>query len=195
MYAKYYCLWNSSGLIGPEETLMARTYRLKRRAERQHETRERIVEAAVELHTTLGPAAPASSRSRNARASSARRCTGISRRPTICSRHAPATTGNSTRRPIRSPGKSSRSQGARMRRGLGRASTPTTRCWSRRSGSFIRDLEDMPVIRRFTERNVRASRANCRSAGECMAPPQRAETSRRPRSRDRFFYAGVCCAS
>lgn len=35
---------------------MARKYRLKRRAERQEQTRRRIVEAAVELHTTLGPA-------------------------------------------------------------------------------------------------------------------------------------------
>jgi AcrR family transcriptional regulator len=33
-----------------------RTYELKRRAERQEETRRRIVDAAVELHTTLGPA-------------------------------------------------------------------------------------------------------------------------------------------
>ena len=32
-----------------------RTYELKRRAERQEETRRRIVAAAVELHTTLGP--------------------------------------------------------------------------------------------------------------------------------------------
>ncbi len=35
---------------------MARTYTLKRRAERQAETRRRIVEAAVELHSSLGPA-------------------------------------------------------------------------------------------------------------------------------------------
>jgi AcrR family transcriptional regulator len=34
----------------------SRTYELKRRAERQEETRRRIVEAAVELHTALGPA-------------------------------------------------------------------------------------------------------------------------------------------
>jgi AcrR family transcriptional regulator len=34
----------------------SRTYELKRRAERQEETRRRIVAAAVELHTTLGPA-------------------------------------------------------------------------------------------------------------------------------------------
>ena len=37
------------------EMSTARTYELKRRAERQEETRQRIVEAAVELHTTLGP--------------------------------------------------------------------------------------------------------------------------------------------
>ncbi|HXF98674.1 MAG TPA: helix-turn-helix domain-containing protein, partial [Gaiellaceae bacterium] len=33
-----------------------RAYELRRRAERQEETRRRIVAAAVELHTTLGPA-------------------------------------------------------------------------------------------------------------------------------------------
>jgi AcrR family transcriptional regulator len=33
-----------------------RTYELKQRAERQQETRRRIVQAAVELHTMLGPA-------------------------------------------------------------------------------------------------------------------------------------------
>ena len=36
---------------------MARPYQLKRRAERQDETRRRIVEAAIELHQTVGPAA------------------------------------------------------------------------------------------------------------------------------------------
>lgn len=35
---------------------MARTYTLGRRAERQAETRRRIVEAAVELHGSIGPA-------------------------------------------------------------------------------------------------------------------------------------------
>jgi AcrR family transcriptional regulator len=35
---------------------MARKYELKRRAERQDETRQRIVEAAIELHRTKGPA-------------------------------------------------------------------------------------------------------------------------------------------
>ena len=36
---------------------MARTYRLARRAERQEETRQRIVDAAIELHQTIGPLA------------------------------------------------------------------------------------------------------------------------------------------
>jgi AcrR family transcriptional regulator len=35
---------------------MTRTYTLKRRAEQQADTRRRIVEAAVELHGTVGPA-------------------------------------------------------------------------------------------------------------------------------------------
>jgi AcrR family transcriptional regulator len=39
------------------EMSTSRTYELKRRAERQQETRRRIVEAAVELHATLGPSA------------------------------------------------------------------------------------------------------------------------------------------
>ena len=33
-----------------------RSYRLGRRADKQAETRQRIVEAAVDLHSTLGPA-------------------------------------------------------------------------------------------------------------------------------------------
>jgi AcrR family transcriptional regulator len=36
---------------------MARVYTLKKRAEQQAETRQRIVEAAVELHGSVGPAA------------------------------------------------------------------------------------------------------------------------------------------
>lgn len=36
---------------------MARSYTLKKRAEQQAETRRRIVEAAVDLHSTVGPAA------------------------------------------------------------------------------------------------------------------------------------------
>jgi AcrR family transcriptional regulator len=36
---------------------MTRTYTLKKRAEQQAETRQRIVEAAVDLHSTIGPSA------------------------------------------------------------------------------------------------------------------------------------------
>jgi AcrR family transcriptional regulator len=36
---------------------MARSYRLKRRAERQDQTRQRIIDATIELHQTIGPAA------------------------------------------------------------------------------------------------------------------------------------------
>jgi AcrR family transcriptional regulator len=35
---------------------MTRKYELKKRAERQHQTRQRIVDAAVQLHRTKGPA-------------------------------------------------------------------------------------------------------------------------------------------
>jgi hypothetical protein len=35
---------------------MARKYELKRRAEKEEETRQRMVEAAIELHETLGVA-------------------------------------------------------------------------------------------------------------------------------------------
>lgn len=37
--------------------LMARSYRLYKRAEAQDETRQRIVDTAIELHQTIGPAA------------------------------------------------------------------------------------------------------------------------------------------
>ena len=37
--------------------LMTRTYTLKRRAEQQAETRRRIVDAAIDLHSSVGPAA------------------------------------------------------------------------------------------------------------------------------------------
>lgn len=38
-------------------SFVARPYTLKRRAERQDETRQRIVDAAIELHKTIGPTA------------------------------------------------------------------------------------------------------------------------------------------
>ena len=38
-------------------TLITRSYRLKRRADTQDDTRQRIVDSAIELHQTIGPAA------------------------------------------------------------------------------------------------------------------------------------------
>ncbi len=45
------CTWQCN------ESDMTRAYTLKRRAEQQAETRRRIVEAAVDLHSSVGPAA------------------------------------------------------------------------------------------------------------------------------------------
>jgi AcrR family transcriptional regulator len=42
--------------------VVTREYKLKRRAERQDETRQRIVESAIALHQTIGPAATTVSR-------------------------------------------------------------------------------------------------------------------------------------
>jgi AcrR family transcriptional regulator len=41
---------------GNGQNRMARNYTLKKRAEQQAETRQRIVDAAIELHTEIGPA-------------------------------------------------------------------------------------------------------------------------------------------
>ena len=44
------------GAVPCAETHMTRTYTLKKRADRQAETRQRIVESAVDLHGSVGPA-------------------------------------------------------------------------------------------------------------------------------------------
>ena len=44
------------GAVPCAETHMTRTYTLKKRAEQQAETRQRIVESAVDLHGSVGPA-------------------------------------------------------------------------------------------------------------------------------------------
>jgi AcrR family transcriptional regulator len=46
----------SFGIVFSEMTVKKRKYEMKKRAERQRETRRRIVEATVELHRTRGPA-------------------------------------------------------------------------------------------------------------------------------------------
>ena len=133
---------------------MPRTYRLKQRAERQNETRERIVEAAVELHTTLGPA-------RTSILAIAERA-GVER-PTVY-RHFPTPESLFTActahhwaehpAPDPEPWLHISDPKARMERGLGELyahyTELETTLWV-----IYRDLEDMPELRRFGHRNVR----------------------------------------
>src|ERR687888_418867 len=49
-------LVNNEYTVACSQIRMTRTYTLKRRAEQQAETRRRIVEAAIELHSSIGPA-------------------------------------------------------------------------------------------------------------------------------------------
>ena len=55
-YTPVRCVSISFGIVFSEMTENKRKYEMKKRAERQRETRRRIVEATVELHRTLGPA-------------------------------------------------------------------------------------------------------------------------------------------
>jgi len=134
--------------------MMARTYRLKRRAERQNDTRERIVEATVELHTTLGPA-------RTSILAIAERA-GVER-PTVY-RHFPTTDALFTActshfrahhpAPDPEPWLAIDAPEARLRQGLGELyayyAEHEAALWV-----IIRDLEDNPELRRFAEPNVR----------------------------------------
>ena len=133
---------------------MARTYRLRRRAERQNETRQRIVEAAVELHTTLGP-------TRTSILAIAERA-GVER-PTVY-RHFPTAealfTACSTHYrttnppPDPEPWLQIRDPEARLRRALGELyayyAASETALWS-----ILRDLEDAPEMRRFADEDMR----------------------------------------
>lgn len=133
---------------------MARAYRLKQRAERQNETRQRIVEAAVELHTTLGPAH--TTILAVAEQAGVERPTVYRHFPTAddlfaaCSAHHwelyPA--------PDPEPWLQVEAAEARMRKGLSELYTYFT---EREAALWVilRDAEDMPEIRRFGERMVR----------------------------------------
>jgi AcrR family transcriptional regulator len=133
---------------------MARAYRLKRRAERLDETRQRIVEAAVELHTTLGPA-------RTSIAAIAERA-GVER-PTVY-RHFPTAddlfTACSTHYRIVNPPPDPepwlqiREPADRLRHGLGKLYAHYTAhepaLWN-----ILRDLEDTPELRHVAEPDIR----------------------------------------
>jgi AcrR family transcriptional regulator len=125
---------------------MPRKYELKRRAERQRETRRRIVEAAVELHATVGPA-------RTTIAAIAERA--AVGRPTVyahfpderslfgaCSAHVRATTPP----PDPTPWRRTADPQARLRTAL-----TELYAYYRRSESLLeniqRDIDVMPVVR------------------------------------------------
>jgi AcrR family transcriptional regulator len=133
---------------------MARTYRLKRRAERQSETRQRIVEATVKLHTTLGPAHT----SILAIAEQA----GVER-PTVY-RHFPNSealfTACSSHYAVENPPPEPEpwlkidDPETRLRKALDEIyayySAQESALWP-----ILRDLEDHPDLRRFSQANVR----------------------------------------
>jgi AcrR family transcriptional regulator len=133
---------------------MARTYRLKRRAERQNETRQRIVEAAVALHTTLGP-------NRSSIVAIAERA-GVER-PTVY-RHFPTPealfTACSTHYRMQNPPPDPKpwlqipDPKARLGRGLGQLyahyAAQEKALWP-----ILRDLEDQPELRRYMEVDIK----------------------------------------
>ena len=133
---------------------MARTYRLKRRAERQNETRQRIVEAAVALHTSVGP-------SRSSIVAIAEHA-GVER-PTVY-RHFPTTealfTACSSHYRMQNPLPDPKpwlqidDPKARLGRGLGELyahyAAQEKALWP-----ILRDFEDQPELRRFVEPDIK----------------------------------------
>lgn len=132
---------------------MKRKYKLKRRAERQEETRQRIVDAAIDLHGTIGPA-------RTSIAALAERA-GVER-PTVY-RHFP--TSESLLQacssqhwaehppPDPEPWLLINDPEVRMRKGLGELyayyALHKVRIWV-----ILRDLEEMPALRPFTAHRI-----------------------------------------
>lgn len=130
-----------------------RVYTQRRRAERQEETRRRIIQATVDLHTTLGPA-------RTSILAIAERA-GVER-PTVY-RHFPTTEALFTAcsshnwtqnpRPDPEPWLTIKDPEARLRKALSEIyryySSNETALWS-----VLRDLEDEPELRRFGARAV-----------------------------------------
>jgi AcrR family transcriptional regulator len=132
---------------------MARKYRQKRRAEREAETRKRIVDATVDLHGTLGPA-------RTSISAIAERA-GVER-PTVY-RHFPtldALLGVCSAQhwadyppPDPEPWLAINDPVARMRKGLGELyayyAQHEQRIWV-----ILRDLEEMPALRAFAAHRI-----------------------------------------
>lgn len=139
---------------------MARKYKLKRRAERQKQTRQRIVEATVGLHTTVGP-------TRTTIAAIAERA-GVER-PTIyrhfptledlfgaCSSHGWKTNPA----PDTEPWLAISDPEARLRHGLAQLYAFYER---NQHGMWVilRDLEDMPELRPFASHRIAHRKRVC----------------------------------
>lgn len=132
---------------------MARKYQLKRRAESQEQTRRRIVEATVELHTTLGPAH--TSMVAIAEHAGVERPTLYRHFPTMsdlfnaCSSHHWAQNPS----PDPEPWLKINDPEARLRQGLMELYTHYSDhelgLWK-----ILRDLEDMPELRPFAARRI-----------------------------------------
>ena len=161
----------------------SRTYELKQRAERQQETRRRIVEAAVEIHTTLGPA-------RTTVTAIAERA-GVTR-PTVyahfaddhslfqaCSAHVRET----HRRPIRPPGARSPVPASAWRRPcvICTATTSASSRCSRTSSATPRDADrrrDERLPRSLTSRRSATSPRRMDDARPSESPPAASDRSR-----------------
>ena len=133
---------------------MARTYRLKQRAERQNETRQRIVEAAVELHTTLGPAHTTilaiAEKAGVERPTVYRHFPKLDDLLTACSTHY----REQNPQPNPEPWLQIRDPEPRLRRALGEIyayyAARESELWK-----IFRDAEDMPAVRRVGEKDMR----------------------------------------
>ena len=124
---------------------MTRKYELKRRAEHQEQTRQRIVEAAVQLHGTVGPAK--TTISAIAERAGVRRMTVYRHFPDehalfeACTTHGYATYPP----PDPTPWKEITDPEERLRRGLGELYAYyrlTGSMWAK----FLRDADEIPVL-------------------------------------------------
>ena len=156
---------------------MARKYQLNRRAERQDQTRQRIVDAAIALHTTIGPA-------RTTIRAIAERA-GVQRH-TVYS-HFPderslglACSGCYTERhplPDPSPWRTIANPERRLRRGLSEVYAYYAR-HGEEIAPILRDVEIHPLMREMVDLRIRPALDRIRDA---LAEPFHARGARRTR--------------
>ena len=139
---------------------MARKYRLRQRAERQEETRRRIVAAAIELHGTIGPAR--TTILALAERAGVERPTVYRHFPTLESLFTACSSQHWAENPPPDPGPwlAINDPEARLRRGLGELyayySRHELRMWN-----ILRDVEDMPELRPFAVHRMKDRERAC----------------------------------